>query len=183
MTESKPNYNDVREQLSYDPRSQYLPETYPTRQENLYADQSSVSGKDFVIGALVGGIIGAAAALFLAPKAGKDLRNDVVVQATNLKEKSSDFTSQAKEKAEVLKGKGAELASQAKEKSAQISKKVQEQAGPVVDKVKSLKNTKTAPLDDGTASYEGEEPLDYLDTIENTISDVSSDEQESDFNN
>ncbi|GEK33855.1 YtxH domain-containing protein [Kurthia sibirica] len=176
MTESKPNYNDVREQLTYDRELQYLPETYPTRQESLYADQSSLNGKDFVIGALVGGIVGAAAALFLAPKAGKDLRNDVVVQAANFKEKSSDLTSQAKGKAEVLREKSAELATQAIEKSAKLSKKVQEQAGPVVDKVKSLKNNKTAPLDDGTASYEGEEPLDYMDTIDKTVADVTSDE-------
>lgn len=174
MTESKPNYKDIRDELSNTGHTLYLPEAYVTNQEALYGEISKSSGKDFVIGALVGGVIGAAAALFLAPKAGKDLRNDVIVQASSLKEKSSDLTSQAKEKAGVLKEKGTVLASQAKEKSVQISKLVQEQAGPVVDKVKSLKGGVQQPLDDGTAFAEGEDPFDIMQTVENTIAEIES---------
>ncbi len=40
-------------------------------------ENTQVNGKDFVIGALVGGIIGAAAALLLAPKSGRELRGDI----------------------------------------------------------------------------------------------------------
>lgn len=172
MTESKPNYNQVRDELSNTGQTIYLPEAIASQQEALYEKTSNNSGKDFVIGALVGGIIGAAAALFLAPKSGKDLRNEVIIQANTLKEKSSGLTSQAKETAGVLKEKGSELASQAKEKSAQLSKKVQEQAGPVVDKVKSLKAGVQPPLDDGTAFSEGEEPIEMMQTVDNTVAEI-----------
>ncbi len=43
--------------------------------------------KDFLIGTLVGGIVGATTALFLAPKSGKELRSDISEQAYNAKEK------------------------------------------------------------------------------------------------
>lgn len=177
MAESKPNYNEVRAELENQNTGQtiYLPETYVPNQDALY-EKASTSGKDFVIGAVVGGVIGAAAALFLTPKSGKDLRSDVVVQASNLKGKSIGLTSQAKETAGVLKEKGTVLASQAKEKSVQLTKKVQEQAGPVVDKVKSLKSGVQPPLDDGTAFVEGEEPIEIMQTVENTISEVEKSE-------
>lgn len=178
MTESKPNYNEVRDELSNEGQTIYLPEAYAANQEALYENSSKSSSKDFVIGAIVGGVIGAAAALFLAPKAGKDLRNDVIVQAGTLKEKSSGLTSQAKEKATVLKEKGTELASQAKEKSSQISKKVQEQAGPVVDKVKSLKGGVQQPLDDGTAFADEEETIEIMQTVENTIAEIEAEKAE-----
>lgn len=172
MTESKLNYKEVRAELGNAGQNLYLPEATTTKVESIYEQTSKSSGKDFVIGALAGGVIGAAAALFLAPKAGKDLRNDVIVQASNLKEKSSDLTSQALEKAGEIKEKSTLLAFQAKEKSVQIGKKVQEQAGPVVDKVRSLKSGVQQPLDDGTAFAEGEDPFDIMQTVENTIAEI-----------
>ncbi|VEI08463.1 YtxH domain-containing protein [Kurthia zopfii] len=79
MNDSKLNYNDVRDELANTGHTVYLPEAYVSRQEALYEKESS-GGKEFVIGAIVGGLVGAAA-LFLAPKTGKDLRNDVIIQA------------------------------------------------------------------------------------------------------
>lgn len=146
MTAEKPNYNEVK--------NQYLPQPYNT--EKLYEDSSSVNGKDFAIGALVGGILGAAAALLLAPKAGRELRNDVTLQASNLKTKSADYTTVVKEKATDL------------------SQKVQEQSAKVVDKAKSLKSQTTPPLDDGTVSSEGEEPLEEI--IDRTVAEVEREE-------
>ncbi|MEN0588650.1 YtxH domain-containing protein [Kurthia gibsonii] len=157
MSGSKLNYSEVREQLENTGQSLYLPETYVSKQDALYEDNSScTSSKDFVIGAFVGGVIGAAVALFLAPKSGKDLRNDVKV-------KSSDITSQAKQKS-------SELTKKVQEQAAPVVKKVQEQAAPVVNKVKSLKgNNVTPPLDDGTAFADGEDQMEFMETVENTI--------------
>ncbi|ETT82640.1 YtxH domain-containing protein [Viridibacillus sp. FSL R5-0477] len=167
MSEQKPNYNDVRN--NYDVYGNqgiegsevnaYLPQPYEHKTESLY-DESNVNVKDFVIGAFVGGIVGAAAALFLAPKTGKELRDDVATQASQIKEKSI------------------ELSSTAKEKSAQISKTLQEQSGQLVDKVKSIKSKTTQPLDDGTASSEGEEPIDIMETMEKTIAEYEAETNE-----
>ena len=92
MTTQKPNFNEVKEQQL----ESTLPQLYNS-QDSIY-EEERVNMKDFVIGALVGGIVGAAAGLLLAPKSGKDLRSDVAVQAVNLKDKSADFSSTAKDK-------------------------------------------------------------------------------------
>ncbi|MGN7410478.1 YtxH domain-containing protein [Sporosarcina sp. SAFN-010] len=162
--------NDMYEN-SYGEPSQ-LPMNYnyfPTDTDSFYEEDSSGSGS-FLVGALVGGVIGAAAALFLAPKTGKEMRDDFSTQAVQFKNKSIELSSTAKDKAVDLtataKDKAADLSSTAKEKATQISavakeksedlkKNVQDQTG----KVKSMTSKKTAPMDDGTASSEGEEPI------------------------
>jgi len=140
MTTQKPNFNEVKEQQL----ESSLPQLYHP-QESIY-EEERVNMKDFVIGALVGGIVGAAAGLLLAPKSGKDLRSDVAVQAVNLKDKSADFSTTAKDK------------------TVQLSKQIQEQSTQLVEKVKTLKTAKAPTVfDDGTVSFEGEEPLeDYV---------------------
>ena len=140
---------------------------YTQINDAIYGDDK-LHAKDFVIGALVGGIVGAAVALLLAPKAGSELRNDVAVQAVTLKDK------------------GIELSGTAKDKTVQLSSQLKEQSSTLVEKVKS-KTAKQAPiLDDGTVSSEGEEPLDeMIDAVGDTvaeategIADVAKDTQE-----
>lgn len=140
MTTQKPNFNEVKEQQL----ESSLPQLYHP-QDSIY-EEERVNMKDFVIGALVGGIVGAAAGLLLAPKSGKDLRSDVAVQAVQLKDKSADFSTTAKDK------------------TVQLSKQLQEQSTQLVEKVKTLKTAKAPTVfDDGTVSFEGEEPLeDYI---------------------
>ena len=125
--------------------SNNLPQVYYVdSNRTIYGEEETVNIKDFVIGALVGGIVGAAAGLLLAPKAGRELRDDVAHQAVNLKDKSM------------------ELSSTAKEKTTQLSQQLKEQSTQLVDKVKS-KSVKTPTVfDDGTVSSEGEEPLDHV---------------------
>ena len=113
---------------------------YQQLNDSIYDDEK-IHVKDFVIGALVGGIVGVATALLLAPKTGSEMRNDVAVQAVTLKDKSI------------------ELSGTAKEKTAQLSTQLKEQSSSIVEKVKG-KTVKQPPVfDDGTASSEGEEPL------------------------
>lgn len=116
------------------------PQDYTQINDSIYGEET-IHVKDFVIGALVGGIVGAAAALLLAPKAGSDLRNDVAVQAVTLKEK------------------GVELSGTAKEKTTQLSHQIKEQSSTLVEKVKAKTAKQPPAFDDGTVSSEGEEPL------------------------
>ena len=179
---SKTNEQNDIYQNSYGEPSQ-LPMNYnyfPTDTDRFYEEESSSSGS-FLMGAVVGGVIGAAAALFLAPKTGKEMRDDFSTQAVQLKNKSielsstakdkaadltatakdkaADFTSTAKDKAADLsstaKEKATQLSATAKEKSEDLKKNVQDQT----EKVKSMTSKTTAPMDDGTASSEGEEPI------------------------
>ncbi|MGD6802618.1 YtxH domain-containing protein [Rossellomorea vietnamensis] len=104
-----------------------------TNNNNNATHEGSINAKDFLIGSLIGGIVGAATALFLAPKSGKELRDDLNTHAGTLKEKSGQWRETAMER-------GNELASAAKEKTSGITKTVQEQSTNLVNKVKSGKN-------------------------------------------
>lgn len=112
-------------------------------------NQSNINAKDFIIGSLVGGIVGAATALFLAPKSGKELRNDLNDQAIVLKDKST------------------EIASKAKETSQTIAKSVQEQSSQVAGKVKNISDR---------FRYENNSAADALDeTVEESIEEAAAD--------
>lgn len=152
----RPNYSDSQYNKDYYAQtgqnyeqSEYVPQSYgmSNRYDDLYDYEEEMSSKDFLIGALIGGIIGAATALFLAPKSGKELRADLNTQASTLKEKASQSSSN---------------------ESGGFTQQIKDQSTKVVDKVKNLKGG-TSPMDDGTASSEGEESIEMLDTVKNTV--------------
>ena len=126
--------------------SSNLPQVYYVDSNRaIYGEESSVNMKDFVIGALVGGIVGAAAGLLLAPKAGRELRGDVAHQAVNIKDKSFELSQQLKD-----------------------------QSTHLVDKVKSKTSKAPTVFDDGTVSSEGEEPLDeVVSAVEEVITEAT----------
>ena len=45
-------------------------------------NEGNINAKDFLIGTLVGGIVGSLTALLLAPKSGKELRGDLIIRPT-----------------------------------------------------------------------------------------------------
>lgn len=134
----------------------HLPVNYPYRSntDDFYEEDNSGAGS-FLLGALVGGVIGAAAALFLAPKTGKEMRDDFSDQAVHIKNRSIELSAVAKDKA-------TEISAVAKEKTDEFAKSIQEQSGQIVDKVKSMTNKTSVPMHDGTVSSEGEEPIEFV---------------------
>lgn len=93
---------------------------------------NNTSNKGFLVGTVIGGVVGAATALLLAPKSGKEFRSDLNEQAAYIRLK----TEQAKNSA-VEKGQG--FAQTAKEKTAGLSQTLSEQSSQVVDKVKNFR--------------------------------------------
>ncbi len=95
---------------------------------NTKKRDENMSSSNFVLGALVGGLVGAATALFLAPKSGKELRGDLSEQSSVLMEKGNAFKQTATEKGSAWKQtaqeKGTEWISVAKEKSAPLTEAV-----------------------------------------------------------
>jgi gas vesicle protein len=83
-------------------------------------NENNINAKDFIIGTFVGGIVGAATALLLAPKSGKELRTNLNDQAI------------------VLKDKSGELASKAKDTSQSLAKNIQLQSSQVTNKVRDI---------------------------------------------
>lgn len=167
---NKPNYNDPQQnhefrsgnnyenaygQQTYLPANYYDYNSQSSYPDDFYREEESSSAGSFLFGALVGGVIGAAAALFLAPKSGSEMREDLSSQASQLKSKSIEISTVAKERA-------TELSSVAKEKTGELTKTIQEQSGQIVDKVKSMKSKTAVPMDDGTVSSEGEESIEFV---------------------
>lgn len=100
---------------------------------NQVKTEENINTKDFMIGALIGGMVGAATALFLAPKSGKELQSDLSEKAAILKEKSGQYR-------ETAMTKGTELANAAKEKTNVLTQTVTKQSNELVNKVKNLKD-------------------------------------------
>ena len=137
---------EKRQEVVNSNESSNLPQVYYVdSNRSIYGEESSVNMKDFVIGALVGGIVGAAAGLLLAPKAGSELRGDVAHQAVNIKDKSVELSQQLKD-----------------------------QSTHLVDKVKSKTSKAPTVFDDGTVSSEGEEPLDeVVSAVEDVVAEAT----------
>lgn len=154
----KPNYNDSQYNRDYYSntgqnyqQSDYVPQSYgmSSRYDDLYDFEEESGSGSFIAGALVGVVIGAAAALFLAPKSGKEFRGDLNTQVSSLKEKAQSSNSDS-------------------DSEGGFTQQLKDQSSKVVDKVKGMKSG-SSPMDDGTASSEGEESIDMHATIENTV--------------
>ncbi|MCT8137343.1 YtxH domain-containing protein [Anaerobacillus sp. CMMVII] len=135
------------------------------------SNDNNMNTKDFLIGALVGGLVGAASALLLAPKSGKELREDLNNQALTAKEKTSGFTQTALEK-------GSQYAHIAKEKSTTIAKTVSEQSSQLVDRVKELTDSVRRDVeelsqsaDDLTANFE-EAGIEIANTVKAEVAEL-----------
>jgi gas vesicle protein len=72
---------------------------YESRELNQ--NKSEDSSSSFLLGALIGGLVGAAAAIFLAPKSGKEIRSTINNQAETLKEKTVQLMNKTKTSGDV----------------------------------------------------------------------------------
>jgi gas vesicle protein len=121
------------------------------KEVNSMSKDQQGTGKEFFFGALIGGLVGATTALFLAPKTGRDLRDNLNEQAIAVKGKTNEFRHTAIER-------GAEIAGLAKEKTISLSQVVSEQSSQLVDKVKNA----TDQMGEKTDQI-NEEPVDLID--------------------
>lgn len=65
-------------------------------------NQNNLNGKDLLIGTLVGAIIGASAALLLAPKAGRETRSDLNRQWVTVRDKTQEVSRTVRDKAKEV---------------------------------------------------------------------------------
>ncbi len=207
MSEHKKNTNHQQLQGDFDSGNEfYPPSQYADRgyTDSFYDEYEESGAGSFLFGAIVGGVIGAAAALFLAPKTGKEMREDFSTQAVQLKDKGIEISTIAKDKATeysavakdkateygavakdkateysgIAKEKAAEFSSTAKEKTEEVTKTLQEQSGQIVEKVKTMKAKTPMPMDDGTVSSEGEEAVKFVDKVEEKVNEKLEEGQE-----
>src|SRR5699024_11997693 len=96
----------------------------------------NINSKDFIIGTLIGGIVGAGVALFLAPKSGKELRGDLNQGAMQVKDRAYEWKDVAKEKGEDRKEKHKE---RGQGKKGRVENKQREQTKQETKKRKNVK--------------------------------------------
>jgi len=89
----------------------------------------------FCMGLLIGGVLGALAGIFFAPKSGKELRSDIKEKGNEFlkdtKEISADAGTKAKDIIEEVKHQAKELKKEAEGTGEKIAGEVQEKIGQV----------------------------------------------------
>lgn len=113
------------------------------------ADKESNYLKGFVTGALIGGIAGGVAALLLAPKSGKELRQDLAEKSVEVYEKAADLFeniessvgSSLLSKVNDGRMKADNMISTAKQKAGEIMEMADEVMQEAKNKANSLKET------------------------------------------
>ncbi|RLL47803.1 YtxH domain-containing protein [Oceanobacillus piezotolerans] len=117
---------------------------------------NNINTKDFVIGTLVGSIVGASVALIFAPKSGKDLRNDINRGAVEVKGRASEWVDVAQVKGSDLKDKAytttSEFKRRAMDTTSQLGKNV---AQKTQDLTKTVKDKVKQPNAASTLDAEG----------------------------
>jgi len=81
------------------------------------------SGLEFFAGFVIGGLVGAAVALILAPQSGEETRAQIREKGIELKDKAGELAVETRQRAEDL---SAEARQKAEELSAETRKKVEE---------------------------------------------------------
>lgn len=80
---------------------------YDSRDTNQTRNEES--SNSFLLGAIIGGVVGAAAALLLAPKSGKEIRNTFSNQAGSLIDKTTSMRENVMTKSNEIVSKGSSL--------------------------------------------------------------------------
>ncbi len=101
---------------------------YESRETNQ--NRNGETRGSFLLGALLGGVVGAAAALLFAPKAGKDLRNTISHNAGSIVNKTGQLS-------ETVKNKGNELTA----KTSSLSQGIVHYSNELLNKVKEKTRT------------------------------------------
>ncbi|MFC7373120.1 YtxH domain-containing protein [Fictibacillus iocasae] len=131
---------------------------------------SSTKGTGFSTGMLVGGLIGAAAALLFAPKTGKEMRDSLVSQSSNLMDK----TMQVKDEAMLHAQLGA---MDAKDKVSNMSTTASSAVTSLKEKAGNLSISAKQKLQEAksqTSANEGSDPMNTAGSVPDTSSPYSS---------
>jgi gas vesicle protein len=117
---------------------------------------NNMSGKDFVIGALLGGIIGAGTALLLAPKSGRELRENINDGYQLASKKTSELAKNVGDQTDVLVGKVKEVAEYVKEDVQKWKRNGENAVGEVKEEVEEaiVKDEVAATIEEVTEAVD-----------------------------
>ncbi|WP_010096169.1 YtxH domain-containing protein [Ornithinibacillus scapharcae] len=108
---------------------------------------SDNSGKNFVVGTIIGAAVGASLALLFAPKSGKEMRKDINQGAIQVKDRASEWKDIAQTKGlewkDIAQAKGQEWMDMASEKGTELKQKTQELTSNVQSKIQDMRSNGT----------------------------------------
>ncbi|MFC5649221.1 YtxH domain-containing protein [Paenibacillus solisilvae] len=100
------------------------------------------NARNFLLGAIAGGVAGSVTALLLAPKAGRELRKDIVVSAQQVSERTVHIAGQ-------VGGTTTRIAKQVSESATDFAGKAKDTASNVIDSVRNWRSLRNdEELDD-----------------------------------
>ncbi|MEX2415745.1 MAG: YtxH domain-containing protein [Paenibacillaceae bacterium] len=125
---------------------------------------NNMNGKDFLLGAVVGGIIGAITALLVAPKPGEELRADIKDTVNTVNTRTQELASQVSDRSQTIAKNVSErsqvIAKNVGIHTSELVEKAKELAGTVVTEVKGwkearneVKSANTTTADEETDTY------------------------------
>lgn len=91
---------------------------------NFNEDNGKSGTKDFLLGAIVGGIVGAATALWLSPKSRTDICEAVNNKTANLREKADTLQEKVSDLAQITKNKTSSFTSTISNQSSELFSKI-----------------------------------------------------------
>lgn len=102
------------------------------------------TGRDFLVGTIIGAAVGASLALLFAPKSGRELREDINTGTVQVRERASEWKDIAQSKGlewkDIAQAKGQEWKEMATEKGSELKQKTQEITSNVQTKIQEMKN-------------------------------------------
>jgi gas vesicle protein len=133
------------------------------KEQHTMSDETS--GADFLAGFIVGGLVGAAAALLLAPQSGEETRALMREKGIDLQERSAEMTAEARKRAQDLQiqaqDRASSYAAQASGKASEWQGRMQQAVaeGKTVGEQKKEEllsglDAQDAPVQDNSASGE-----------------------------
>ncbi|PTI89666.1 YtxH domain-containing protein, partial [Mammaliicoccus vitulinus] len=96
----------------------------------------NTNGRDFVFGVVLGTVVGGIVGLLLAPKAGKELQDDLSEKSNKILD---DVKAKTEEKKVQAQSKAEEIRTQAEDKKAEVQTKVEEKKVQANEKAEEVK--------------------------------------------
>ena len=100
---------------------------------NMANSNESSYSKGLAVGIIIGGAVGAVVALLLAPKSGKELRQDLTERSGEIYEKASDFAAEQSRKM-------GEYVNEGKVRADELVRTARQQAGSLLSEAEHLMN-------------------------------------------
>ncbi|SEM38963.1 Gas vesicle protein [Mesobacillus persicus] len=120
-------------------------------------EETKTNSRDFIVGAFLGALAGAAAALLLTPKSGRDLRSTINGQTSSILDRTDEIKGKAISKSN-------EFALAAKEKANTVVNSMSQQSSELLKKVKEQRQFDETDIEAQAA--EESQPRSYVSTSE-----------------